>query len=57
MQVVFLAAGEGTRMRPLTYHVPKPMVRAGGKNLLEHNIDALPDTVDEIVIVVGYLAE
>ncbi|MAZ67726.1 hypothetical protein CL652_03080 [bacterium] len=57
MQAILLAAGEGTRMRPLTYHVPKPMARAGGKNLLEHNIDKLPAEVDELIIVVGYLAE
>jgi len=57
MQVIILAAGYGTRMRPLTYHVPKPMIRAGGKNFIEHNIDKLPESIDEIIIVVGYLAE
>lgn len=57
MQAVFLVAGEGTRMRPLTYHVPKPMTRAGGKNLVEHNIANLPKEVDEIIFVVGYLGE
>lgn len=57
MQAIILAAGEGTRMRPLTYHVPKPMARAGGKNLLEHNIEKLPKEVDEIILVIGYLGE
>ena len=57
MQAVLLAAGKGVRMRPLTYHVPKPMARVGGKNLMEHNIAHLPDEVDELIIVVGYLAE
>lgn len=57
MQAVFLVAGEGTRMRPLTYHVPKPLARAGGKNLVEHNIANLPKEVTEIIFVVGYLAE
>jgi len=57
MKAVILAAGEGTRMRPLTYHVPKPMARIAGKNLLEHNIDKLPQEIDEIIIIVGYLKE
>lgn len=57
MQAVILAAGEGTRMRPLTYHVPKPMARAAGKNLVEHNIHKLPKEVTELIFVVGYLAE
>ena len=57
MQAVILAAGEGTRMRPLTYHVPKPMVRAAGKNLIEHNIERLPAEITELIIVVGYLGE
>lgn len=57
MQAILLAAGEGTRMRPLTYQVPKPMARANGKNLLEHTISRLPKEIDELIIVVGYLAE
>ncbi|MBL4644388.1 MAG: NTP transferase domain-containing protein [Candidatus Pacebacteria bacterium] len=57
MQAIFLTAGEGTRMRPLTYHVPKSMARAGGKNLIEHNIAKLPPEITEIIFVVGYLKE
>ncbi|MSU74178.1 nucleotidyltransferase family protein [Candidatus Kaiserbacteria bacterium] len=57
MQAVILAAGEGRRMRPLTLERPKPLVLIAGRPLLEHIIDALPEEVDEIILVVGYKSE
>lgn len=55
MQCVILAAGRGARMEELTGSVPKPMLMVGGKTLIEHKLDALPEEVDEVVFVVGYL--
>jgi len=55
MQTVVLAAGEGTRMRPLTAAQPKPMLPVAGKPLLEHTLDrAVEAGADRLVVVVGY---
>ncbi|WP_252699763.1 sugar phosphate nucleotidyltransferase [Natronosalvus vescus] len=52
---IVLAAGEGSRLRPLTKHRPKPMLPAATKPILEHVFDALIDAgVTEITAVVGY---
>ncbi len=57
MQCVILAAGKGTRLRPLTETTPKPLVKVAGKTLLDHIVGALPSAVDELIIVTGYLGE
>ena len=58
MDAVILAAGEGTRLRPLTSTRPKPMLPVGGKTILEWGLEALfAGGVDKAVIVVGYKKE
>ncbi len=54
MQCVILAAGKGTRLRPLTDDKPKQLVTVHGKPLLDYIVEALPSAVDELIIVVGY---
>ncbi len=56
-QAVILAAGQGTRLRPLTLTRPKPLVVVGGKPLLEHTLEVLPASITSVVLVVGYLGE
>lgn len=57
MYGVVLAAGRGTRMRPLTDRRPKPLLPVGDRSLLEHTFDAARDVVDEFVVVVSYRGE
>jgi bifunctional UDP-N-acetylglucosamine pyrophosphorylase/glucosamine-1-phosphate N-acetyltransferase len=58
MQAIILAAGEGTRMRPLTWTKAKPLLEVAGKSLLERNLEQLEKAgCDSAVIVVGYRSE
>ncbi len=58
MQALVPAAGEGTRLRPLTANRPKGLVEVAGRPLLAHVFETLADLpVDEIVVVIGYEGE
>ena len=57
MIAIILAAGRGTRMGALTESIPKPMLEVCGKNLITWKLEALPEEITEIVIVVGYMRE
>lgn len=58
MQTVVLAAGQGTRMRPLTERRPKPMLPVADRPLVGHTVSsAVAAGASSIVLVVGYEAE
>lgn len=66
MRAMILAAGFGTRMRPLTDHTPKPLLEVAGLPLLEHHLLRLEaidldgtngNAIDKVVINVGHLAD
>ncbi|WP_042666561.1 bifunctional sugar-1-phosphate nucleotidylyltransferase/acetyltransferase [Haloferax sp. ATB1] len=55
MQAILLAAGRGTRMRPLSNEVPKPMLTVAGQPIVGHTAEAAVEAgADELVMVVGY---
>jgi len=58
MKAVILAAGEGTRMAPLTHSRPKVMIEVGNRPILEHLLDALTNSnISDVIMVVGYKRE
>jgi bifunctional UDP-N-acetylglucosamine pyrophosphorylase/glucosamine-1-phosphate N-acetyltransferase len=56
MDAIILAAGLGTRLRPHTLTMPKPLLPVQGRPILDWIIGALPP-VDRLIVVVNYLAE
>lgn len=57
-KAIFLAAGFGSRMVPLTFNTPKPLIRVHGVRMIETLLDAVVAAgIEEIYIVRGYLGE
>lgn len=55
---IVLAAGEGTRLRPLTHNRPKTMLPAADRPIIEHVLDGLVDSgIERLCLVVGYHSE
>lgn len=57
-RAIFLAAGFGSRLVPITLNTPKPLVKVHGRRMIETLLDAVVEAqIPEIVIVRGYLSE
>jgi mannose-1-phosphate guanylyltransferase len=57
MKAMVLVGGFGTRLRPVTYAVPKQLIPVAGKPMLYHVLDLLPPDVEEVVLATGYKAD
>lgn len=58
MKVFILCGGKGTRLRPLTYETPKPLLKLGDRTILEYVLANLKKQgITDVVLTVGYLKE
>lgn len=58
MKVIIPLAGKGTRLLPLTRHVPKPLLRVAGRPVMDYVMDMLDGLdVEELVLITGHLKE
>lgn len=58
VRAILMAGGKGERLRPMTLETPKPLLKVGGKAIIDYNIEALAAVgIDDISVTVNYLAE
>ncbi len=58
MKVILPVAGKGTRLLPITKHVPKPLIRVAGRPVLDYVIDKLAGlNVEELIFITGHLKD
>ncbi len=57
MKALVLIGGFGTRLRPVTYSLPKQLIPLAGKPMLYHVLDLLPASTEEAVLATGYKAD
>lgn len=58
VDAVLMAGGKGERLKPLTDNTPKPLLKIGGKSIIDYNVDSLIDFgIENISVTVNYLKD
>lgn len=58
IRAILMAGGKGERLRPMTLTTPKPLLKIGGKAIIDYNIEALAaHGIENIAVTTNYLAE
>lgn len=58
LTAILMAGGKGERLRPMTLNTPKPLLKIGGKAIIDYNVEALARCgINDISVTVNYLAE